>query len=227
MPEAFLTGWAVGGLLLFLSGPFYPFPERGHITVQIPLFLITAGIVMTLHPRIRAVHIAVVLLLIGSTPVWQVHSHWQRTMFRSDQPHKYLSVEHVAVVRELVAAATKDDVLVASDWRQLSWLAPEFPGRFYVAHGILTVDAGRKWQDVRRFMAGTPDEQGRFLTRNNIRFVFASARHDRDSLDRVPGLEPLRETSFGTLYRFDGARAAVSADPPGGRSDPRSGLRTR
>ncbi|HEY7317490.1 MAG TPA: hypothetical protein VIE89_07940, partial [Candidatus Binatia bacterium] len=38
--ECFLLGWALGCTALTLSGPFYPYPDRGTMTLQVPIYII-------------------------------------------------------------------------------------------------------------------------------------------------------------------------------------------
>lgn len=225
--DVFLIGWAVGGILLLMSGPFYPFPERAHITLQIPLVMIAGAIILSLRPRLGIPHYAFAAVLLCSTPMWQVWDHWRRTGFHPNQPHKYLSDAHAEVVRDLSARATKDDVLIA-EWRDLSWLAPEFPGRFYVAHSILTVEANRKWQEVARLMDTGPIERYHFLRDEDVSFLFVNDSHERKGFAVVPGLHSVREVDFGTLFTFDATSIlAANDDPPAASSDLQSDPRTR
>ena len=137
--------------------------------------------------------------------------------FSPDRPEIILSSDHQAIISALKAEATADDVLMTSmvkpPWENdLLWLAPEFPGKFYCGHYFLTVDYGRKRQEVIDFYDAPPERQASFLTDNHIRFIFVAADENPLRFERVPGLKPIRSSSVGTLSEFTPARAMTQPD---------------
>lgn len=201
--RTFLTGWALGGLVLLLSGPFFPYPDRGTMTLQIPLYLIAAGIWFARHRRVGWVGALAVIALLGSTPYWVVTRLHARTAFDAAESHKWLTPDHVSVVELLRARAARTDVLVA-DQTNLRWLAPDYPGLHYAGHFFLTVDFARKQEELRAFLdSASVEERATLLERWRARWVFLDDAYDPDDFTRVPGMSLVTRTPVGSLLEFE------------------------
>jgi hypothetical protein len=207
LKETFLAGWALGCLLLTLAGPFYPYPDRGTMTLQIPLYAIAGIIYFSWKPRVTWLAAGIAVLLLGVTPVWMVKNTVEQSYFTPDRPETFLSSDHQAIISTLQAKATAGDVLIANmikpPWEnELLWLAPEFPGKLYCGHYFLTVDYERKRQEVIDFYSAAPERQANFLAEKGIRFVFVAPDENPLRFEQVPGLKPIKATSIGTLLEF-------------------------
>jgi hypothetical protein len=199
---AVLTGWAAALTLLTLSGPFFPYPDRGTITLQIPLMLIAAGIYAARWSRVGWKAALAIVLLLGSSPMFLVKNWIARTTFSEAMPYKWLSDGHLAVIEELRARAGRHDVLLA-DQNTLRWLAPEYPGVHYAGHFFLTPGFAEKQAAITAFYTADPAAQAAFLRENRIRWVFIAAEHDPARFEQLRNLRTARKQSFGTLFEFD------------------------
>lgn len=207
MDEAFLIGWALGCLALTLAGPFFPYPDRGTMTLQIPLFIIAGSIYFMRRDRVGPLAVLALVVLIGSTPAWILQGLWQRTAFTEDQPHKWLSRGHVETIRLLSSSAAAGDVLVA-DQPSLRWLAPEYPGIHYAGHFFLTAHYGRKQERLQRFLTDRGDHRESLLRESRARFLYVSTEHDATSFESLDGLRLLRRDRWGTLFEFQATAEA-------------------
>lgn len=207
LKEVFLLGWVLGCVSLILAGPFYPYPARGAMTLQIPLFII-AGEIFFSRLRTTPLAVLVAIALLGATPTWMVVKQWQATTFQDNAPYMFMDRAHQDIVGLLKQRATKDDVILAGksdvDWRADDdlWLAPEYPGKWYVSHYFLTVDYDRKRAEDIRFFQRPPEEQASFLKEKGIHFLYVDATRDPGRFHSVPGLVLLTANSAGSLFEF-------------------------
>jgi hypothetical protein len=207
--EAFLVGWAVACAAIVLSGPFFPYPDRGTMTLQIPLFLIGAGIWFARRPRVGPLAAVVVVLLLGSTPFYIAKRQIARTAFDPAESFKWIGPAEQRVLSALRERASRTDVLVA-DQPSLRWIAPVYPGVHYAGHFFLTVDFGRKQEALRRFYESANDAERRaFLDEWGVRWLFVDERYDAESFVRLPGVTLVERTPAGSL--FEVARTAPAA----------------
>jgi hypothetical protein len=198
--ECFLLGWALGCTALTLSGPFYPYPDRGAMTLQLPLFIMAGSIYFARHSRVTLRAALVAALMLGAGPVFElVARQWVPVSFRTDAPYMFVSEAHHDVINRLREQAGPDDVLLATD-ADVLWLAPEFPGKLYLGHFFLTVDYERKRGEVARFFDSSPADQAAFLQTRRIRFVYAAADREPERLREVPGLSVQVTRPIGTLF---------------------------
>jgi hypothetical protein len=121
--ERFLVAWAAACTLLTLSGPFYPYPDRGTLTMAVPVLVIAGSIFVTRFgsPSRRALVLAALVFAAG--PLWQFARSWHFSGFRPDTPSIHLSADRRAVLDTLTARAGTSDVLLAEP-PDLLWLAP-------------------------------------------------------------------------------------------------------
>jgi len=198
--RTFLLGWAFGSLGLVLSAPFFPYPVRGLVALQIPLYAM-AGIIFYDHRnRLGVMGFLVVVLFVGLTPVRFLQDRWRASGFREDRPEVFVHDEQRHVIDVLAARARSNDVLLAAP-TAVRWLGPEYPGRLYLAHWFMTVDYVGKLQAVNRFFDSDPAFMASFLEGENIRFVF-SDEGPNPRLEAVEGVQMLANTRFGTLYEW-------------------------
>jgi hypothetical protein len=209
LDECFLLGWALGGVLELMSGPFYPYAPRGAVTLQIPLFIIAATIYFTARARVPLAAALAALLLLGATPFNVLRYEWRGSRFNAHAPYMFLSPDHRALLDTLRQHAHSEDVLLvdksAVGWAQDDlWLAPAFPGRHYCGHFFLTVDYKRKRAKAARFFRAPAAEQAAFLQAEKIRFVFVAPTDTPERLTQVPGLALLSANSAGALFEYTG-----------------------
>ncbi len=214
--EAFLVGWAAGCCALVFAGPFYPYPDRGTLTLQVPLYIIAGIIFFSRIPRITWPAVAVLVLLLGATPVWAVRNFWKHTAFRPNAPFMFLGPDHTKILHELHRRGSERDVLLVDKtkpgWQTDDrWLFPDFAGKLYCGHFFLTVDYERKRAEVTRFYSGNPREQAEFLWDKGIRFVYVEADGRPENFERVPGLRLLVATPVGSLFEYSQLRPAPPA----------------
>lgn len=201
---AFLIGWAFGGLALTLSGPFFPYPDRGTMTLQIPLFIIAGTIYFTRWRRMTPAAFAIALVLMAATPVRMFITQIGRTDFSREEPYKFLSTAEQTTLGELNARARRGDVLV-SDQDNLRWLAPAYPGIVWAGHFFLAADFDAKQSELARFYNAPPDSQADFLSERHVRFAYIDRAHHPARFAMVPGLRLVHEDTFGALYEREGA----------------------
>ena len=196
--ERFLVAWGAACTVLTLSGPFYPYPDRGTLTMPVPVLLIAGAIFLARFGRPSRRALVVALAVFAAGPTWQFARTWYFTGFRPDAPFIYLSADHRSVIDSLTARATASDVLLA-EGPDLLWLAPEFPGRFYLGHFFLTPGYRLKREALERAMA-EPDSLGALVERSGARFVFAGAGRDLALVSSTPGLVPITTGPTGMLF---------------------------
>jgi len=212
--EVFLLGWALGCTALTLSGPFYPYPDRGTLTLQIPLYIIAGKIFFARQSRVPIAYAAVAIVVLGATPSYVLYKEWLISNFSnhpdgSPPPYVWMRPEHKQLIATLERTASPNDVLVVDKadvpWKTDDlWLAPSYPGKLYAGHYFRTVNYPRKREETNRFFAtGSADEKAEFLRKAGVRFVYVNtAKQDRVSFERVPGLVPIVVTSVGSLFEY-------------------------
>ncbi|MGE5265454.1 MAG: hypothetical protein ACM3S0_18900, partial [Acidobacteriota bacterium] len=154
--QVFLLGWALGCTALTLSGPFYPYPDRGTMTLEIPLYLVAGAIYFSRQVRVTRLHAVLAFLLLAATPTFAIYFAWRSTSFTPTEPSMFLSVAHREILNVLQQSAAEDDVLIVDKtdfpWRTDDlWLAPEYPGKLYCGHFFLTPNYESKCAEVNRF----------------------------------------------------------------------------
>lgn len=198
--DRFLVAWAAACTLLTLSGPFYPYPDRGTLTMPVPVLVIAALIYVAKFGRPTRVAGLVAVAVFAAAPVWQVSRAWVFSAFRPEAPFMYLSPDHRAILDSLGNRASPAEVLVAEP-PDLLWIAPEYPGRFFVGHFFLTVDYRAKNERVQRALA-VPDSLSAVLRDAGADWLFVNAGRDRERIARTPGLTAVASGAPGTLFRI-------------------------
>jgi hypothetical protein len=197
--ERFLLGWALGCTVVTLSGPFFPYPDRGTMTMQVPLLIITAAIYFGRWRTLTRRAALVALVALGASPAWQIIRSWYFTGFRTDAPFMYLNADHRSALGVLLPQSDTTHVLLAEP-RDLLWLAPEFPGRFYIGHFFLTVNFREKNESLQRALA-TPDSLPAVLARSGATWLYVNADRDPARLESAAALSPVHRGAMGTLFR--------------------------
>jgi hypothetical protein len=201
LQERVLVGWAAACTVVTLSGPFYPYPDRGTMTMQVPLMIIAGAIYFARRQRLTWKALVVGVAFMGATPVWLAARTWKFTSFREDAPWMFLSAAHRDVLQFLESRATSGDVLLA-DSPDVLWIAPTFPGRHYVGHFFLTVDYERKLAEIQRLLESAAPDDAAFLPGAGIRWVFVDRSRRPERFTSIPGFTPALRTTVGWLYEF-------------------------
>jgi hypothetical protein len=197
--DAFLVGWAAGCLSLVLAGPFFPYPDRGTMTLQIPLYLIAATIYFRQRQHVRATHVALLLVLCGPT-LLLTSMRWKRAWFHPTYAHKWVRPAHTRVIHALATRSTPADLLLATE-ETLRWLGPEYPGRHFAGHFFLTIGYTEKQQALLAFLDSRDlDAQQRFLRESGATLLFVETRRNPDHFRQLPMLTPLIEEDVGVLF---------------------------
>jgi len=205
LPARFIVGWALACTVVTLSGPFYPYPDRGTMTMQVPLLIATGAIYFARYGRLTARASLVALAIFGATPLWQLSRSWYYSGFRSDAPFMMINSAHRQSLAALREHADTSDVLLAEP-RDLLWLAPEFPGRLYVGHFFLTVNYKAKNEALTRAVQ-SPDSMQALLQRSGTSLLFLNADRNPSRFAPLAGLHRVSESAVGTLYRVgDGGK---------------------
>ncbi len=208
--ETFLIGWALGCLVLTLAGPYYPYPDRGTMTLQIPLYIIAGLIFFRYFNRVTWYAGLVIIVVAGMTPAWVLQHNWEIARFDPSIPSIWLNADHEAIIHKLDEIAAPDDILITDmskvDWEvDPLWLAPDYPGKFYCAHFFLTVDFTNKRDELVKFYdpLTTSQEQSAFLKEKHIRFVYVDANQNPSRFSQIPGLTQVLSNSVGAIFQFD------------------------
>ncbi len=207
LDQCFLLGWLLGCVVLTLSGPFYPYPDRGTMTLQIPVYIIAGAIYFSRRVRVTPLAAAAVVILLGGTPALGLYREWRDTSFNRAVPAVFLGPEHRALIRALQERSTENDVLLVSKskppWETDDlWLGPEFQGKLYCGHFFLTDNYELKRQAVALFFDTTPEHRREFLRREGIRFLYVSAAESPEQFLKTPGLDLLASNSVGALFEY-------------------------
>ena len=208
LDEIFLLGWALGCLVITLSGPFFPYPDRGTMTMLVPLYLIAGAIYFARFERVGRWSLLALVLMLGATPTFVIYSRWTSTTFRPDASHMYVGPAQIPLIDQL-RHARRNDVLLA-DAKDLLWLAPEYPGRHYAGHFFLTVDYDRKIAKVEKFREAPDVEKAAFLAQEGIRYLFVNSADNPAAYRAVPGLRLMQQTTAGALFEFDKVAAPAA-----------------
>jgi hypothetical protein len=196
----FIVGWVLACTAVTLSGPFYPYPDRGTMTMQLPLMVATGAIFFASARKLTLTAAVAAVALFGATPLWQVARAWYFSGFRADAPFMMINAAHRASLAALGQRSDTSDILLAEP-RDVLWLAPEFPGRLYVGHFFLTVDYKAKNEALTRAVQ-SPDSMSTLLNRSHASLLFLNA--DRDPARFVtlasPRLTVIAQTPVGTLF---------------------------
>jgi hypothetical protein len=201
--EVFLIGWAAGCLFVLFSGPFYAYPDRGAITLQIPLYVTAGAIYFQRHARPRWQHIVVLVLLLGATPLWILKHRLEMARTIENAPYAFLTPDHQAILAVLNDRARAGDVMLERE-RDVLWLAPGYTGSTYCGHFFLTVDFERKRAETERFFAESDRAwQSQFLREHVIRFVFVPADRRPGRFVSVEGLRQIISNRVGDLFEVD------------------------
>lgn len=206
LDRCFLLGWIMGCTLLSLSAPFYPWPNRGMLMLQVPLTIVAAAVWFNGRRGLDARAVAVCVLLMGSTPALHLYQRMKSSSFTETAPHKFLSPDDRATIAALNGSAHTGDVLLA-DFADRLWLAPDFRGRHYAGHFFLTVDYDRKHAQAVEFLKSDGSNAAAFLDQHRIRFLYVNRQRQPAKFRSVPGLVPLHETKDGVLYEYRPAAA--------------------
>ncbi len=201
VPARFIIGWAAACTVVTLSGPFYPYPDRGTITMQVPLMIAAGAIYFTHWPRLTRMGALVALAFFAPTTVWQLSRSWHFSGFRTDAPFMHLSPAHRQSLAALGREADTSDVLLAEP-RDLLWLAPTFPGRLYVGHFFLTVDYKAKNEALTRALQA-PDSMTALLGRSGTSLLFVHGDREPSRWASQQGLRAIDTSEVGTLYRVE------------------------
>jgi hypothetical protein len=207
LDQCFLLGWLLGCVVLTLSGPFYPYPDRGTMTLQIPLYAIAGALYFSRYARVTRLGAAVVVILLGATPALGLYREWRDASFNRAVPALFMGPEHQALVRVLQERSTENDILLVSKSKQPwetddLWLGPEFPGRLYCGHFFLTHDYEAKRRMVAQFFDSTPERRREFLRSEGIRFLYVRAADSPKQFLKTPGLVLLKSNSVGALFEY-------------------------
>ena len=211
--DTFLIGWALGCLILTLSGPYFPYPDRGTMTLQIPLYIIAGLIFFRHYQKVTWLAAVAAIVLVGMTPAWKIQAAWENSTFQPDLPSIWLSNDQVDIIQRLNSSATTDDVLITDmskpDWEvDALWLAPDYPGKLYCAHFFLTVDFDNKRNELIKFYnpQTTIDERIAFMNNKQIRFVYVNGDQNPGPLGQIPGLSLLISNTAGSLFEYSPAQ---------------------
>jgi hypothetical protein len=200
--DLFLMGWVLGCLVLTLSSPFYPYPDRGMMTLAVPALILAGRVYFARTPVLSPGAALIVVVVMAVTPLWMLQRVWKNSAFTPERPYVFMSPAHQEIAAAVRERATFDDLLLAPE-PDLLWLAPEYPGRNFCAHFFLTVDYARKHAEVARFYAGNPAEQVAFLRSHGIRHVYVPAVQRPERFGGIPGLTLLRAAPVGWLFEHD------------------------
>jgi hypothetical protein len=207
LEKIFLLGWAIGCTAILLSGPFYMYPARGSLTLQIPLYIIAGQIYFSRYRRVTPAALVIIVISLLVTPVWIIQNRWESSNFNASIPALFINADHREIIDTLKSKAVDDDILIADlsklDWkRDLLWLAPEYPGRFFCAHFFLCVDYDQKMRAVSRFYQDPPSAKAAFMQEINPRFVFVGPEQDLIKFQETPGLLMVVSNKAGTLFEY-------------------------
>ena len=201
LDKCFLLGWALACTLLTLSGPFYPYPDRGTLTLQIPLYLIAGGIWFQHRPRVSKMAAAVAVSVLAVSPLTTMAHLYTALRFDPQAAFLYLDRERRDIVQTLAARASDSDILAAEP-SDVLWLGPEYPGKHYCGHFFLTVDYDRKKQALEEFLNAEPQAQATFLRENAIRFLFVNSARNPARFAAVQGVALVKASGSGSLFEY-------------------------
>jgi len=213
LDECFLLGWTLGCVALTLSGPFYPYSDRGVLTLQVPIMIVAGSVYFRRFARVPLSHAAFAVFTLAATPVWKLYRESQTTSFANHPSGEapayiWMAPGHQEVLSALLSRATSNDVLICDKTKFAFrtddlWLTMGYPGRLYAGHYALTQDYDKKRAEVNQFFAQADTTEGpAFLKRAGIRWVYVRAEQGVDRFKSMSGLHPVAETPVGTLFEF-------------------------
>jgi hypothetical protein len=195
---AFLFGWVLGCLTITLSGPFFPYPDRGIMTLQVACVLLAGMLYFSWKPRMTRLAIAVALGVFAVAPVRIISAWWRFGAFSAERPFAFVDASHQRVIDTLRARAKENDVLLV-DPGDVLWLGIEHPGRLYVGHFFLTVAYAEKLEAFERLL-DAPIEQRSFLQQSGARFVFVNRDRQPEKFAELTELTPIGKEPAGWLF---------------------------
>ena len=218
--EIFLLGWIFGCSLITLSAPFYPYPDRGFTTLQIPVYIVAGTIYFQRFSRVNWVGILITIALLGVTPLRVLKWQLNNSSFNASKYHSFIHKNHQEIINILQNRAQKNDLLIVDKSKEPIltddlWLAPNYPGKLYCGHFFLTPDYEQKCQRINQFFHdSTLQEKEAFLRDYQIRFIYVETKNrwsgktiNRKSLqqiEQVPGLKLLVSNEIGALFEYTG-----------------------
>lgn len=197
-----LTGWVVGCLAYTFSGPFWLYPDRGTMSLIVPITILGGLGYFANRQRPTAVALGIGAFFLLATPVWTIAHEISSAAFLPGMNAKFVNAEHDAIVAAAKVRASRTDLLLA-DEPSLLWLAPEYPGVNYCAHFFLTVDYDRKQEEVTKFYEDEAPAQEAFLRAHDVKFLFVATRNNPAKYTGRPGLVPVVANGVGTLFAVD------------------------
>ena len=91
-----LTGWVVGCLVYTFSGPMWPYPDRGTVTLLIAITIIGGLGYFKGRERPGGLALAIAAFFLLVTPLWTVAHEISVSRFSPELNAKFVSVEHDA-----------------------------------------------------------------------------------------------------------------------------------
>lgn len=196
----FLLGWAGACTAMTLSGPFYPYPDRGTMTLQVPIYIIAGLIYFSRRTRVTPAAALAAIAVLAPMPVWAVLRWEPYLRFNTASSFMFTSAAQRRILDALKERAGADDIL-ASEEHDVLWLAPEYRGRHYCAHFFLTVNYSQKKAEMARFF-DDPAKDAAFLQRAGARFLFVAAQRMPERFNAITGLNIVRQESVGSLFEY-------------------------
>ena len=215
--ECFLLGWALGCVAICFSEPFYPYADRGMLTLQVPLTIVAAAIYFAHWQKVSVRHALIALAILGAGPVWLANEQRVALSFGHSRagpppPYRWQSPDNQAIVAALRQRSVFRDVLIVDKRVPAArsddlWLTFGYNGRLYAGHYGLTPDYDTREQQVNAFFADPPAHVD-FLRSANIRFVFVRGGVNLAPFQQVKDLHPVITNSAGTLFEYRPPQAA-------------------
>lgn len=208
LADSFLIGWAFALVAMMLSGSFFPYPVRGAVTASIPLAIIAARIYFRDRTRMPFPHAALAAFLLFAAPVYVVDRKIDALRFEPSKTYIWLNDHHLQLIDYLRRHASTNDLLVVDHSRRGynsddRWLAPDYPGRLYAGHFLLTVDYDQKRLRVMDFYQNPdPERRAAFLREAGIRWIFSGPRNDLARLRSTPGVVVRLSFPEGSVLEF-------------------------
>ncbi len=206
-PERALMGWILGCAVVTLSGPFYPYPDRGTMTLQVSATIMAGILFFGWRKRLVGWPLFVALAVYGGTPLWLAASRLRYLGFRDDAPFMFVNAGHRAITGHLEREGRTTDVLF-SEVEDARWLAPTYRGRHWAGHFFLTVDYERKRADLIRFLERPVAADTALWQVPGARWLYINAARHPDRFVGLPGLTPVVRTAEGWLYEVSSPSAA-------------------
>lgn len=201
LEACFLLGWTAACTAMLLSHPYYPYHDRGAVTLQVGLHVLAGAAFLSLGGRADLKAIALAVVVFAAAPVYVTKRWWDVTRFDAGAPWLFLSPEDQRAVELLSERGRPEELLLADD-RDYRWLCPDFRGRSYDAHFFLTVDFEAKRERTRAFFED-PVAEAALLEELGVDYLFVNQRHEPARFAALGGLTPLFEGDRGTLFSVE------------------------